>query len=340
MYWLIALGILALVLASLAMPWVQRVQIMELRREIRGLRALLERQILSAPPPPVRDAAPASPGKQIAPKPAAVPPRPRQKIRINFEQQFGARLPVWIGGIALALAGFFMVKYSIETGLLSPGVRVALGLVFGVGLLYAAKEIRRRPGVANGARIAQAICGAGIADLYVCVFAATSLYNLVPPLAGFTGMAAVTAAAVILALLHGAPIALMGLVGGFLTPALIRSGNPDASLLFFYLYLVFAGIFFVIRKEGWWWLAIPAVLGGFLWILGWLFSPYHTPADSLELGLFLLACGATMVFFSRRAEMPEPKRRIGLRHTLNALTLAGGALLMAAVSMRGGLGTL
>ena len=81
---------------------------------------------------------------------------------IGFEQQFGAQLPVWIGGVALALAGFFLVKYSIETGLLSPVVRVITGLLFGCGLLCAADKVRAHPRFANGTRIAQALSGAGI----------------------------------------------------------------------------------------------------------------------------------------------------------------------------------
>ncbi len=117
--------------------------------------------------------------------------------RISFEQQFGARLPVWIGGVALALAGFFMVKYSIEAGFLSPAVRVVLGIIFGAGLLCAATWLRAGESSANSARIAQALSGAGIADLYVYIFAATNLYDLVPGFIAFSGMALVTAAAVV-----------------------------------------------------------------------------------------------------------------------------------------------
>ncbi len=109
----------------------------------------------------------------------------KQSKRINFEQQFGIHLPVWIGGVALAFAGFFMVKYSIEIGLLSPTVRVMLGLMFGGGLLYTANWVRNKPQFANGTRIAQALSGAGIVDLYVCIFAAANLYDLIPDFIAF-----------------------------------------------------------------------------------------------------------------------------------------------------------
>jgi Flp pilus assembly protein TadB len=81
----------------------------------------------------------------------------KQKEKVSFEQQFGASFSVWIGGIALALAGFFMIKYSIETGLLTETVRIVLGLIFGCGLLYAANWVRSKSHFANGTQIAQAL---------------------------------------------------------------------------------------------------------------------------------------------------------------------------------------
>ena len=186
-------------------------------------------------------------------------PKPNKvKTTTSFEQEFGARLPVWVGGIALALAGFFLVKYSIDNNLLSPTVRVILGALFGVTLLYAADWARRKSNFANGIRIAQSLSGAGIAILYASIFAATSLYQLLPNLLGFLGMAFITATAVVLSLRHGPPIALLGLVGGLLTPALIKSEDPSAALLFIYLYLVFGGLMLVIKRQNWWTLSSPS----------------------------------------------------------------------------------
>ena len=56
------------------------------------------------------------------------------------------------GGVALALAGFFLIKYSIEHELLSPLARVLLGSALGVGLLGAADWVRSKPDFANGRR--------------------------------------------------------------------------------------------------------------------------------------------------------------------------------------------
>lgn len=48
---------------------------------------------------------------------------------------------VWLGGVALALGGAFLVKLSIDYGLLTPAARVALGLLLGLALWAGAEWI-------------------------------------------------------------------------------------------------------------------------------------------------------------------------------------------------------
>ena len=260
---------------------------------------------------------------------------------IDFEQHFGARLPVWIGGIALALAGFYLVKYSIENNLLSPPVRVTLGALLGIGLLYAGNWIRNRPGFANGLRIAQSLSGAGIAVMYVVVFASARLYHLIPQFAGFAGMAVVTATALVLSLRHGPPIALLGLTGGFLTPALLSHGSGDAFSLFVYLYFTASGLLIVVRKTDWWWLSIPTILACLFWVIFWLFNRY-TPGDSIWLGLFLLGISATIIVSShkqfRQQRAENTKRLFAMTSVLNYVGLAGCLLLMGIIAGTAGFG--
>ncbi len=287
-----------------------------------------------------------------APEPAEVPmleppSEPAETApaapRPTFEQQFGVRLPVWLGGAALALAGFFLVKVSIERGWLSPSVRVVLGLAFGAWLLYAAGWMRRKDGTPNALRIAQALSGAGIAVLYASLFAATSLYELIPPLIGFAALAALTFAALVLSLRHGPPVALMAMVGGFLTPAFVRTGDPSAPGLFLFLYFLLAGVFVLIRQQNWWLLGLPSIAGAFLWVLVWIFAGYLRPGDTVYLGLFLIAISATVVAASRREFEGEQEEGLAAlfkpAYVLNALTLSGALLLMGAVGYQSGFGT-
>ena len=71
------------------------------------------------------------------------PPEPAEPAK-SFEERFGASWVVWIGGLALALGGIFLVQYSIEAGLIGPGVRVFLGGLLAAGLIAAGEWTRRR----------------------------------------------------------------------------------------------------------------------------------------------------------------------------------------------------
>ena len=125
----------------------------------------------------------------------------------SFQAALGAKVFVWIGGVALALAGAFLVKYSWENQLLPVSARLVLAAVFGGGMIGAGTWLRGR-----SERVAAALVGAGVADLYGVTFAASSVYDFLGPVTGFVLLALVTAGAVGLSLRHGRFVALLGLV--------------------------------------------------------------------------------------------------------------------------------
>lgn len=245
----------------------------------------------------------------VPPSAPAPPPPPR----ISLEERIGARLPVWIGSIALALAGAFLVKYSFDQGLLSPLVRVVLGVAFGVGLLLLGEFLRRSsPGVAQG------LSAAGVADLFACFLAGVHLYGLIPPAFGFVLMALTTAVAVALALRQGPMVALIGLVGGFLTPFWIQTGEPDARALFGYLLLLQVGLLAVARRRGWAPIAALSMAGGLVWVFVWLAGPRGM--DATWLGLFVVLSSAVAV----ATVLARPRSAIGGAGAAGAAGLAGG----------------
>jgi uncharacterized membrane protein len=91
----------------------------------------------TAPITPVADATAAGTPAMPPPLPPPPPAEP------GFEERIGTRWVVWIGGLTLALGGFFLVRYSIEAGLLGPGVRTILGGLFALALLAAGERTRR-----------------------------------------------------------------------------------------------------------------------------------------------------------------------------------------------------
>ena len=65
--------------------------------------------------------------------PASGQPSPTPEPTLSFEERFGTRWMVWVGGLALALGGIFLVHYSIEQGLIGPKLRLFFGALLARG---------------------------------------------------------------------------------------------------------------------------------------------------------------------------------------------------------------
>jgi uncharacterized membrane protein len=216
----------------------------------------------SASPPPGERALPASVPPILSPPPAGP----------GLEEQFGTRWVVWIGGLALALGGIFLVRYSIEQGWIGPPVRIALGALLGVALVGAGEWLRRQEsgiGLAGlpTAHIPSILTAAGTTVSYATVFAAYDLYGFIGPAAAFILLGIVALATLAAALLHGPALAALGLVGAEATPLLVASNMPNYWALYIYLAVVTAAAFVLARVRLWRWLAITAVGFGLFWAL-------------------------------------------------------------------------
>ncbi|MBR1091769.1 DUF2339 domain-containing protein [Bradyrhizobium manausense] len=268
-------------------------QATELRRRLGSLEAALQAQRQIEPPPPLpvqgQASTPAPAPPPLAPETEAAPPLvtedvsplPREAITAvappplpapepGFEERLGTRWVVWIGGLALALGGFFMVRYSIEAGLVGPGVRVFLGGLFAAALLGAGEFTRRKESISTIqalpiANIPAILTAAGTAAAFATVYAAYALYGFLVPATAFVLLGIVAMGTLAAALLHGPALAGLGVVGAFATPALVSSGKPDYWALYIYLAIVTAASFGFARIRLWRWLAVTTIVFAVLW---------------------------------------------------------------------------
>jgi hypothetical protein len=201
--------------------------------------------------------------KRTVPRIAA--PRPP----VNWEQFMGAKLFAWIGGLALFLGVAFFVKYSFEHNLIPPELRVAIGFVVGVSLLIGGLLLKRK----ENAVTAQTLCATGILVLYAVTFACRSYYHfaffgLIPT---FLLMTLITAVAFLLAVrLNAIVVAVLGIAGGFLTPALLSTGQDQPLGLFAYIALLDIGLLAVAQRQRWNALAILGAIGTALMQFAWV----------------------------------------------------------------------
>ncbi len=285
----------------------QREEIARLRNQVLGL---IRRLDGAAEAKPTAQAAEpeTAPEEPSAPAPAAKAPPPSQVGTLSppppdratawqsLEESITSRWLVWLGGITLALAGAFLVKYSAERGWLGPGVRVTLGFLMGAALVVAGEWLRRQPlqkAIASlkPNYVPPALTAGGLFTAFASIYAAYALYDLIPSLAAFVLLAAVAFGAVALAVLQGPLIALLGLIGGFATPLLVSTGSHAVWELFSYLLFLVAGSLALVRYMAWWWLAWAALAGAVIWPVLW-FAAAWLAGDALPLGLYLvLLCG-------------------------------------------------
>ncbi|WP_035982313.1 DUF2339 domain-containing protein, partial [Bradyrhizobium sp. STM 3843] len=203
--------------------------------------------------------------------PPPLPPSPPSQAA-NFEETIGTRWVVWIGGLALALGGFFLVRYSIEAGLIGPAVRVTLGGLFALALLGAGEWTRRKESVAQIAALPIAnipaiLTAAGTAVAFATVYAAYALYDFLAPASAFVLLGIVALGTLAAALLHGPALAGLGIAAAFVTPVLVSSDQPNYWALYLYLAVVTAAAFALARVRLWRWLAITTIVLAFLWTL-------------------------------------------------------------------------
>lgn len=255
---------------------------------------------------------PTSPATPPPPPPATTePPPPRPSAAKRFEDLIGGKLPIWIGGIALIFAGFFLVRFSIEAGLFGPAARCITAALFGlllIGLSEFGYKIPRFGKIfTDDARIGHSIAGAGIAVLYATLYMASELYGLLSLYGALGGVIAVTILAFVLSQRHGPPTAIMGLLGGFAAPYVAGLGPESVAPLLIYLGVFTAGLFGLAIHRGWAWLALLATGGSVLWTTALLFMDLSGDVPFVGAFIVLLAIGGVLTLSRTGTSFGIPK---------------------------------
>jgi len=245
--------------------------------------------VVSPPRPPVT----APPPVFVPP----IPPTPPRKIKppINWEQFMGVKMFAYVGGLAAFIGVALAVKYSFDHNLVSPELRMATGFLTGICLLVAGTIVHRRKQYAVGA---QTLCATGVVILYAVTFACHSIYKFpfFAPVQTFLVMILVTAVAFTLAVrLNALVVAILGMLGGFLTPVLISTGEDNPLGLFGYIAILDAGLIFVALHRRWYFLTTLAALGTALMQIGWV-GDFFTVGKYFEGGKSYIALGVLLGF--------------------------------------------
>ncbi len=218
----------------------------------------LERRLTSAEPRPMPQLHPDQPPTAQAPAAqlpsrAVTPPAPPSALAAGFARALTffttGNVVAKVGVVVLFIGVAFLVNYAIENALLPPELRLAGAALLGVALLAIGFRLRHRAD-AYGLLLQ----GAGVGVLYLSVFAAFRLYELLPAGAAFALLVVIVAASSLLAVRQNSEaMAALGLAGGFLAPILTSTGGGSHVALFSYYVLLNLGILGMAWFRSWRW---------------------------------------------------------------------------------------
>ena len=266
-------------------------------------------QPLPAPPP-------TAPAAEPRPRPVQ-PPKPQQPdlITAAFGRArawlFGGNTVVRMGVLVLFVGLAFLAKYAIDNALLPPELRLAA--IGAAGIALFAGGFRLRGKAPDKLAYALTLQGAGVAVLYLTVFAAFRLYQFLPAGAAFAALGLVCAFAAVIAVAQNAmPMAFIGFAGGFAAPILVSTGQGNHVGLFSYYLLLGVAIAGLAWAKAW----RPLNLLGFFATFGvatlWgvlKYRPEHFDTTEPFLIAFFLVYLAASLLYALRHSL-EPKQAV------------------------------
>jgi len=212
--------------------------------------------------PAAEPSTPQQPSMEVGPEPAwqkfttqlgfgpAVPPS-RQTAPAKsegLEIKLGQKVVLIVGIVVMVFAVGYFLKYSFEQGWVGPAGRVASAFFWGIVLLLAGDRFRRKDFSIFGLCLA----GGGIAVLYFASYAGFQIYDLFSQALAFGIMVLVTLLACTLAVVYDNRwLAVLGLIGGFLTPIFLSTGIDNQIALMSYITLLNLGLLGVAFHKRW-----------------------------------------------------------------------------------------
>jgi uncharacterized membrane protein len=309
----------------------------ELRKSIRSLElriGQLEATLISLPaakplqtapvfhePPPVHHATPPplpvqthleipQPLPTIASDESIIPNYSRKSLEATIGEHWAG----WIGAIVFVLGMLFFLKYAWDQGWINPTptMRILASITVGIALSVAGEWMHRR----KVQTLAATLHGAGLAIVMASFFASYALFqpaNRVLGVSGaFTGVVITAAIGVAIALhVDSIVLASIALIGAYLAPFVLNTGEDRSTQLLAYLGVLSAvGLFLSYAKPRWFLIRTLVWIGTFLSFALW-WDQLGSRADHQQLavaalGVYYLAFLLEMIFTLRKSDASTP----------------------------------
>ncbi len=171
------------------------------------------------------------------PEPVEEPATATSKFNVPKldEITLGTKWLVWVGVVMTLIGTALFLKYAYDNDFVQERGRLAIGVVAGIVALGFGEHFRRK----DWRVLFHALTGGGIATFYVCVYFSFQVYGFSGQTVSMALATVVTLLAVVTAVGHNAiGIAILGVIGGFLSPILLSTGENNPYGLFTYIVIL------------------------------------------------------------------------------------------------------
>ena len=214
---------------------------------------------------------------------------------LQLEQRIGTRWVLIAGVVTVIFAVGYFLKYAHDNQWIGPWGKIICAVIGGFVALIVGEVTRRR----GYEIVAKGVTALGFAILYAAIFAAHRWYALIDSAPAYVLAVSVTVMAMLYAVvLDEIVAATLALVGGYITPVIISTGQNAPTLLFGYVLILSAGAMLCAYSRRWPALNVVAFLGTFALYTGWFerfYRPAMRAADTAE-QLGVAVCWLTVFF--------------------------------------------
>jgi uncharacterized membrane protein len=226
-----------------------------------------------------------------------------------------------VGVVVLFIGVAFLLKYATEHVTVPIELRLAAVALGGIVLLGFGWRLRT-----SRTGYAMSLQGAAIGILYLTVFAALRLYQLLPPSATVALLLWIAALSSFLAVRQDAmALAVLGIVGGFAAPVLTSTGGGSHVMLFTYFAVLNAAVFAIAWFKAWRLLNVVGFACTFIVGTLWGVTRYR-PEDFATTEPFLILF---FLFYVGIATLYALRKSIEVRHYVDATLVFGTPLVTA-----------
>ena len=253
-------------------------------------------------PPPIPPSATA-PAVPVSPStgPLPAPPAGRDRHAGWIVEFFTTgNIVAKVGVVILFFGVAFLLRFAAERGVLPIEYRLMAVTAGALVLLAVGWRLRHsRP------EYAMAVQGGAIGILYLTIFAAFRLYDLLPAVLTFALLLSIVALSGVLAVAQNAQsLAVLGTTGGFLAPVLASAGGGSHVGLFTYYLLLNAGVVGLAWFRSWRllnWLGFVFTFGvGFAWGARYYEPRFFASTEPFLIAFFVFYVSVAVLFAQRQ----------------------------------------